>query len=380
MSQAAITTSALILQSLRLFRLPSYELFLRSHQAVALGAAYAIWKHATSRSKLPRLCVYISTGIFLATSVLQCLVVLYWNFSFRQGHSRALISKHRGSVRMTIDFPKSLEIKAGQYVNVWIPSISFWSFLQSHPFTIAAWGNNEGTTSLDLLIEPRKGFTQKLYACAENYSERPGKGTDVILQEPAITAIESHESTEQEGRSTAIGNHRSQEKAGRTEVFQRPFEEAAANAMQSKFGYKNYEGEPQSSDFRLAIFSGPHGTGVPVGDYGKVLMIAVGFGIAAQLPYLKELVRGFNNYQVRTREVRLIWQLQSFGKSTDYCLCRVDWPLDDRRPASELIDRVLKEDTDTNGYVSVFLAGYTRCLLLTKIRYSTSKHTINQGT
>ena len=275
---------------------------------------------------------------------------------------------------MTIDVPKSLDIKAGQYVNVWIPSISFWSFLQSHPFTIAAWGNNEGTTSLGLLIEPRKGFTQKLYACAENYSEKPGKGTDMTSQEPAIAAMERresqdtlYESTEQ-GRSTAIDNHRSQEKVlkstelkhpGRTEVFQGPLEEAAANAIQPKFGYESYEGEPQSSDFRLAIFSGLHGTGVSVGDYGKVLMIAVGFGIAAQLPYLKELVRGFNNYQVRTREVRLIWQLQSFGKSTDYCLCRVDWESDDRRPASELIDRVVKEDTDTNGYVSVFWAGCT---------------------
>ncbi|KAL9101088.1 MAG: hypothetical protein Q9163_003618 [Psora crenata] len=220
----------------------------------------------------------------------------------------------------------SLDIRAGQ---LWIPSISFWSFLQSHPFTIASWGNSEKNTSLDLLIEPRKGFTQKLYACGENYSEKPGKGTDTILQEPASTAINQRisqdildELVEQEGRSTALDSQQSWgnsfkstelKQPGRTETSQRPLEEAAANAIQPKFGYKSYEGEPQSSDFRLAIFSGPHGTGVSVGDYGKVLMIAVGFGIAAQLPYLKELVRGFNNYQVLTREVRLIWQLQSFA-------------------------------------------------------------------
>ncbi len=331
--QAFIAISVLILQSLRLFRLPSYEAFLRGHQAAALVAGYALWKHTTSGSKLPRLYVYISTGIFLATSVLQCVVVLYRNFSFRRGHSRALISKHRGSIRITIDIPRSLDIRAGQYVNVWIPSISLWSFLQSHPFTIASWGNKEGVTSLDLLIEPRKGLTQKLYACAEYYRERPGKGTDKVVEERANTAADYrksqdtlYESVEREGRSTAVDSHESQEtlskpielkRPGRAEAYQGSLEEGVENTTPSKFGYECYEGEPQRSDFRLAIVSGPHGTGISVGDYGKVLMIATGFGIAAQLPYLKELVRGFNNYQVRTREIRLIWQLQSFGKSPD---------------------------------------------------------------
>lgn len=52
------------------------------------------------------------------------------------------------------------------------------------------------------------------------------------------------------------------------------------------FGYKNARGDPQRSDFRLALFSGPYGRGIPVGDYGKVLMIATDSGIVAQLPYL----------------------------------------------------------------------------------------------
>ena len=57
--------------------------------------------------------------------------------------------------------------------------------------------------------------------------------------------------------------------------------------------------------------------GIPVGDYGKVLMIATGFGIVAQLQYLKQLAQGLNNYEVRTREIRLTWQLRSFGRTID---------------------------------------------------------------
>lgn len=150
------------------------------------------------------------------------------------------------------------------------------------------------------------------------------------MQQRSSTAVDNRdsletlrESIERKGRSTAVDGHKSQEtssesielnRPGRAEDYRESLEEGVENTTQSKFGYECHEGEPQRSDFRLAIFSGPHGTGISVGDYGKVLMIAVGFGIAAQLRYLKELVRGFNNYQVRTREIRLVWQLQSFGK------------------------------------------------------------------
>ena len=35
-------------------------------------------------------------------------------------------------------------------------------------------------------------------------------------------------------------------------------------------------------------------------------MVATGFGIAAQLPLLKELVQGFNRSQVRTRTIHMV--------------------------------------------------------------------------
>ena len=58
-------------------------------------------------------------------------------------------------------------------------------------------------------------------------------------------------------------------------------------------------------NFHLAWFSGPHGSGAPVSEYGSVLMLATGIGIAAQLPYLQELIQGLNRCEVRTRRVHL---------------------------------------------------------------------------
>lgn len=44
----------------------------------------------------------------------------------------------------------------------------------------------------------------------------------------------------------------------------------------------NYSSQLESSDFRIALVSGPHDSIAPAGEYGKVDMIVGGFGIAAQ--------------------------------------------------------------------------------------------------
>ncbi len=75
-----------------------------------------------------------------------------------------------------------------------------------------------------------------------------------------------------------------------------------------------YEGGSDRSDFRLALFTGPHGASAPLGEFKRVLMVASGFGIVAQLPYLRQLIRGYNDFTTRTRRVRLVWQLENIGK------------------------------------------------------------------
>src|SRR5947208_2691041 len=64
----------------------------------------------------------------------------------------------------------------------------------------------------------------------------------------------------------------------------------------------------------LSLFSGPHGTSAPVSDYETILMAASGFGMVAQLPYLKQLIYGYNARKTRTRRVHLVWQLETLGK------------------------------------------------------------------
>ncbi len=235
-SQGASSLCLLVLLSVPLLRRPSYEIFLRMHQALAALFAYSIWRHLPADKLFPRLYLYISAGLFLFTCTLQCGGILYRNGTFRYGHSRGQITQASGTVQMNIRLSRPLKIDAGQYISLWIPSVSFWSFLQSHPFVVTSWTDGK-QESLDLFIEPHHGLTRELL------------------------------------------------------------------------------GHAGAAESRLVLFGGPHGISAPVSGYETVVMIASGFGIAAHLPYLKQLIYGYNARKVRARRIHLVWQLSDIGKS-----------------------------------------------------------------
>lgn len=67
------------------------------------------------------------------------------------------------------------------------------------------------------------------------------------------------------------------------------------------------------------LFSGPHGLPAPVLDYGVVILAASGSGILAQFPYLRRLIRGYDNFTSRTRRIRVVWQLDHIGRQDWSC-------------------------------------------------------------
>ena len=60
----------------------------------------------------------------------------------------------------------------------------------------------------------------------------------------------------------------------------------------------------------LVLYSGPHGIPTPMKEYETVLMVATGFGIAAVLLHLQELLDGDERCEVVTRRVHVVWQLK----------------------------------------------------------------------
>lgn len=101
-----------------------------------------------------------------------------------------------GPVQLTIVLQEALEMKAGQYVNIYIPSVGIRSFIsiQTHPFVVASW-TGKRQTKLELLIEPRRGWTRNLKTRAIPASGESGGLGRVLFTGPhgAIIPVDSYE-------------------------------------------------------------------------------------------------------------------------------------------------------------------------------------------
>ena len=222
------------------------------HQALAGLIMYSVWRHTLSGGLSVRVYRYVLTGSLVVTSFIQGCLILFRNLSLHQAGGQASITRVKDSMFIDIPLTRPWKVRAGQYVNLWMPFFSLRSFLQSHPFMIVYW--TEGTApSLYFLIQPQDGLTRKMYH-----------------------------------RAHEVGSF--------------------------NLAHDEHSRELPEGCFHLAWISGPHGSGAPVGEYGSVLMIATGIGIAAQLPYLKELIWGFNHCETRTRRIHLVWQLDYVGE------------------------------------------------------------------
>ena len=82
-------------------------------------------------------------------------------------------------------------------------------------------------------------------------------------------------------------------------------------------------------------------------------MVASGYGIAALLPYIQVLIRGYNSCEVRTRRLHLVWLLQEPGEcpANPVSIMHTDMFQGDEAIAQDFLDLLLNEDTKCDGYV-----------------------------
>jgi NAD(P)H-flavin reductase len=116
---------------------------------------------------MARACLYAAIGLFSLASLIHSALIAFRNGFFTHRHARAHISHCSGSVRVRIHLEKPMMTLPGQYIKLWIPSVSFWAFAQSHPFVVISWANGP-QKALDLFIEPRRGLTRELVLHADS--------------------------------------------------------------------------------------------------------------------------------------------------------------------------------------------------------------------
>lgn len=160
------------------FRQWSYEIFLRGHQILAGIFVYGTWQHIPKQSHSSKRYLLIALGVFGLILFLQLITLLYRNGLFAgRGSPRAIVSFSTGesteegtavkAAHIHVLLPRSVKVEAGQYINLWMPSVSLWSWMQTHPFTVTSWSRGAQDT-VELLVQPRRGFTADLlrYASA----------------------------------------------------------------------------------------------------------------------------------------------------------------------------------------------------------------------
>lgn len=165
--------ATLLLFSFPILRRFLYEPFLRLHQALAGACVYFIWYHLPSGTLLPRLYVYIPLGIMLLAFLVEFSLLIVRNGVLpSRPYSRASIrcdrmqpaqiqGKEMTPLKVRVTLARPIHVQAGQYINLWIPAASLFSWAQTHPFVVTSW-SPEKQDVLELFVQPQKGLTETI--------------------------------------------------------------------------------------------------------------------------------------------------------------------------------------------------------------------------
>ncbi|KAL9040255.1 MAG: hypothetical protein Q9214_004560, partial [Letrouitia sp. 1 TL-2023] len=103
-------------------------------------------------------------SVFVLTTACRLIRVLFRNHVWGKPTGTARLLQINDVIKVRIGVPRPWYVKAGDYVYVWIPGLSFWSLFESHPFMVVWWDQDaqEKGAAIYLLVKQRSGFTQKL--------------------------------------------------------------------------------------------------------------------------------------------------------------------------------------------------------------------------
>lgn len=170
--------AAIVLLSIPFFRRSLFEVYLRAHQAFAAVCIYSTWRHLPSEGLDPRMYIHVPLGILISTTVLYVAILMFRNGILPpRPYPRASITCDRvkqpykfagqegATLKIRVVLSRPLKVKAGQYVNLWMPTASLCSWAQVHPFMVTSW-SPEKQDVLELFVQVRRGLTRTLHSRA----------------------------------------------------------------------------------------------------------------------------------------------------------------------------------------------------------------------
>ena len=244
-----------VITSVFVVRRHAYETFVRIHQALAAIVVIGVWLHLPSAPfEVPTLYVFTATCLWASLRVLRLLVIVFRNRRIGEPSSYAVIWSLPDAFQVHVWVARPWEYRAGQYVYLRLRRAGFRARMQSHPYFVSWWYKDPLERDVIVLIIGR----QRSFSDVEKYSS----GTLVLGKKENNHLI------------------------------------LATDGI-------NY-GTSMKADIE-----GPYGREVGIGAYGTVLLFATGSGIAGVFPFIKQLLDGYHNWNVKVRKLALFWEVNS---------------------------------------------------------------------
>ena len=121
-----------------------YEWFSKLHVALAALSVYSVWRHVGGNLGGKSIYLIVEAGLLLLLTLLRTLIAVYKNWARGKSWTSAKLLKRSEAVELQINLPRPWRVEPGHFIYLWSPAVSFWSFCQSHPFTIAWWVDDDG--------------------------------------------------------------------------------------------------------------------------------------------------------------------------------------------------------------------------------------------
>ena len=263
---ATIGFTILLFQTPKMVRSWAYEVFLHIHVIfVAVSFAF-LWLHLRLLDANSQLHMLIGAiAIWIVARSWRLFTLL--SRSCGKDFSTATVEAMPGdALRISIRTPRPWTYRPGQSLYLTIPAIGWWT---AHPFSIA-WSDVGDSLSRSATV--KSAFSEKM---------------------PFIKTQELE--VEDNGKTTYSLVVRA-----RSGMTKKLLDQALRHGG----------GDGKHTTLRCLI-EGPYGGERSMASYGTVMLFASGVGITHQMPYVKELVEGFNAGTVAAKKVTLVWVIPS---------------------------------------------------------------------
>lgn len=250
-----IAMTLIAIQSLSPIRHAFYETFLNVHIILAFVAIIGTLAHCNI-AKLPQLPIIVAVLVlWLLERLARFTRLVYLNYSSKENNvtQATVLAMPGGASRVTMHLPKHLDVKPGTHAYLRFAGINPWD---SHPFSIA-WVEHNPKPEDSLPTFEKETSMQKR------------------LREPKMTTDISFVIHAQTGMTKNL------------------YDQALLC-------------QPRALTVKAAL-EGPYGGHHSLDSYGHAVLFAGSSGITHQIPFVRHLIKGFNDDSVATRKITLVW-------------------------------------------------------------------------